>query len=131
MGKLIKSTGGLIAGAAVLALISMVGVAAYQMRASANAANELTLDPNQFLGETRQAYVVAQKHPDLLAQLHCYCGCEQHEGHHSLFDCFRTNHGAACAVCVAEAVAAGEYAEGGMPADQIREALHQRYGNGG
>lgn len=124
----------MLAGAAVLALILFAGVATYQLRAAAEAVgagNGITMDPNQYMGETRQAYVVAQKHPDLLAQLHCYCGCEQHEGHHNLLDCFRTNHGAGCAICVGEAVAAGEYFDGGMPADQIREALRQRYGSGG
>ncbi len=31
----------------------------------------LTLDPNQFVGEVKQAYQVAERDPALLAQLHC------------------------------------------------------------
>ncbi len=91
----------------------------------------LTLDPGQFQGDTKQAYLVAQQHPELLAQMHCYCGCEQHEGHKSLLDCFRTRHGAGCDTCVGEAVTAGKLADGGMPIDQIRDALRDRYSHGG
>jgi hypothetical protein len=91
----------------------------------------LTLDPGQFEGDTKQAYLVAQQHPELLAQMHCYCGCEQHEGHKNLLDCFRTRHGAGCDTCVAEAVTAGKLADAGMPVDQIRDALRDRYSHGG
>ena len=45
---------------------------------AANAAQErLTLDPNQFTGPVKQAYKVAEKNPALLAELHCYCGCDK------------------------------------------------------
>lgn len=91
----------------------------------------LTLDPGQFQGDTKQAYLVAQQHPELLAQMHCYCGCEQHEGHKNLLDCFRTRHGAGCDICVGEAVTAGKLADAGMPVDQIRDALRDRYSHGG
>jgi Protein of unknown function with PCYCGC motif len=122
---------GAIIGVIVLGLAALAGFAVYQVRASASAARaELTLDPNQFEGETRQAYLVAQQHPELLAQLHCYCGCEQHEGHKNLLDCFRTTHGAGCETCVGEAVLAGQLAEGGMPAAQIRAVLHDRFAHG-
>ena len=106
----------------------------YQMRASADptvASNSLTLNPELFQGETHDAYLVAQKHPELLAQLDCYCGCEQHEGHKNLLDCFRTNHGAGCATCTGEAVTAGQLFDNGTPVDQIREVLRQRYAHGG
>ena len=94
-------------------------------------AASLTLDPGQFQGDTKQAYIVAQQHPELLAQMHCYCGCEQHEGHKSLLDCFRDRHGAGCEICVGEAITAGKLADGGMPVDQIRDALRDRYSHGG
>ncbi len=115
-----------------MGLLIFMAAAVYELRAadSAATANSLTLDPNLFEGKTRQAYVVAQQHPDLLAQLHCYCGCEQHEGHKSLLDCFRTNHGAGCATCVGEAVMAGQLYDNGTPVDQILATLHERYANG-
>jgi hypothetical protein len=130
-----KSTGvaGLVAGVVVAGLLGLGGVIAYQMRSSADAAasNSLTLNPDLFVGETRAAYLVAQKHPDLLAQLDCYCGCEQHEGHKNLLDCFLSNHGATCATCTGEAVTAGQLYENGTPVEQIRAVLRQRYAHEG
>ncbi|HJU12111.1 MAG TPA: CYCXC family (seleno)protein [Candidatus Binataceae bacterium] len=123
----------LLAGTIVAALLGLMLVAVYQMRAAADAAssNSITLNPDLFQGETHAAYLVAQQHPDLLAQLDCYCGCEQHEGHKNLLDCFRTNHGATCATCTGEAVTAGQLSENGTPVDQIRATLSQRYAHGG
>lgn len=128
-----NSAAGLVAGVIVAALLVLAVVAVYQMRASADAAdsNGLTLNPELFQGETHDAYVVAQKHPELLAQLDCYCGCEQHEGHKNLLDCFRTNHAATCATCTGEAVTAGQLYENGTPVEQIRALLRQRYAHGG
>jgi hypothetical protein len=125
---------GLMAGIIVVALIGLAAVTIYQMRTAADAAtasNGITLNPELFQGETHDAYLVAQKHPELLAQLDCYCGCEQHEGHKNLLDCFRTNHAATCATCTGEAVTAGQLYENGTPVDQIREVLRQRYAHGG
>ncbi len=120
---------------AVVGLLLIVGAGVWQMRAAAApaaaTAPRLTLDPKEFTGDTRQAYTVAEKHPELLAQLDCYCGCEQHEGHKNLLDCFRTTHGAGCDICVGEAVTAGQMYESGTPVDQIRDALRTRYGHGG
>jgi hypothetical protein len=128
-----NGVGELIAGLMVAVLLLGTGVVVYQMRASADAAaasNGLTLNPELFQGETRDAYVVAQKHPDLLAQLDCYCGCQQHEGHKNLLDCYRSNHAASCATCTGEAVTAGQLYENGTPVEQIRELLRQRYAHG-
>jgi hypothetical protein len=122
---------GLVAGVIVIALLGLAGIAVYQMRASADAAsNGITLNPELFDGETRAAYLAAQRHPDLLVQLDCYCGCEQHEGHKNLLDCFRSNHGATCATCTGEAVTASQLFENGTPVEQIRAILRQRYANG-
>lgn len=116
-------------------LLLIVGAGVWQMHAAASPAaapaQRLTLDPAEFTGDTHEAYMVAEKHPELLAQLDCYCGCEQHDGHKNLLDCFRTTHGAGCDICVGEAVTAGEMYESGTPVDQIREALRARYGHGG
>ena len=123
-----------IIAAVVLGLMVIAGFGAWQVRATAGAnggATSLTQDPQLYEGDTRQAYVVARDHPELLAQLDCYCGCEQHEGHKNLLDCFRTNHGASCDICVGEAVTAGRMLAEGTPVDQIRDALRARYGHGG
>ncbi|HJU28005.1 MAG TPA: CYCXC family (seleno)protein [Candidatus Binataceae bacterium] len=134
MAKRPATRAGLIAGAIVTLFLLLAGAGLYQMRASADppeVSNGITLSPDNFEGDTRQAYLVAQQHPDLLAQFDCYCGCEQHEGHKNLLDCFRTNHGAGCATCVGEAVTAGRMFDQGAPVDQIRNALRERYGSGG
>jgi Protein of unknown function with PCYCGC motif len=134
MGRKSNGVTGLLVGVIAVALVGLAGLAIYQMRASADAAaasNDLTLNPELFEGETRAAYLVAQRHPELLAQLDCYCGCEQHEGHKNLLDCFRTNHGASCAMCTGEAVTAGQLYENGTPVEQIRMVLRQRYAHGG
>jgi Protein of unknown function with PCYCGC motif len=120
------------AGGAVIGLMALAALAVYQVRAGGSAsADGLTLDSNQFEGETRLAYEAARKHPELLAQLHCYCGCEQHQGHRNLCDCFRTDHAAECATCIGEAITAAGMYEGGSPVDQIADALRKQYGNGG
>lgn len=123
-------------GAVVIGLVVIVGFGAQRMRAAADsnaagASASLTQDPSLYEGETRQAYIVARDHPELLAQFDCYCGCEQNEGHKNLLDCFRTNHGASCDICTGEAVTAGKMVAQGTPIDQIRDALRARYGHGG
>jgi hypothetical protein len=125
-----KTRTGLLTSGAVALLVALAGAGVYRVNAAHSAAlvgDGLTLNPDQFQGATRQAYTVAQQHPELLAQLHCYCGCEQHDGHKSLLDCFRGTHGATCETCVGEAVTAGQLADNGMPVEQIRETLRQRY----
>jgi len=91
----------------------------------------LTLDPELFAGDVRKAYQVAQDEPALLAQLHCYCGCDKLLAHKALLDCFRDKHGATCAICIGEAVEAQQLAKQGMPIEQIRDALRARFARGG
>jgi Protein of unknown function with PCYCGC motif len=134
MAKTSKSRARWVIAAVVIGLLVIVGFGARQMRAAADATDSsasVTQNPALYHGETRQAYLVAREHPDLLAQLDCYCGCEQNEGHKNLLDCFRTNHGATCDICVGEAVTAGQMFAQGTPIDQIRQALRARYGHGG
>jgi hypothetical protein len=124
---------GLAVGLAVLTVAAAGALAAWRSAAkpAMAASASVTVDPAQFDGEAQKAYIVAREHPELLAQLDCYCGCEQHEGHKNLLDCFRTRHGAGCDTCIGEAVTAGKLAEDGMPVEQIREALRDRYAHGG
>ncbi|MFZ2063688.1 MAG: CYCXC family (seleno)protein [Candidatus Binatus sp.] len=90
----------------------------------------ITLDPQNFQGTVREAYEVAEKDPALLAQLHCYCGCDVTDGHKNLLDCFRDTHGSTCAICCGEARDAESMASRGMPIEQIRDALRARYAHG-
>ena len=90
----------------------------------------VTLDPKRFQGDVRQAYEVAERDPALLAQMHCYCGCDRQEGHKNLLDCFRDDHGSKCAICVGEARDADAMAARGVPIDEIRDTLRARYAGG-
>ena len=87
----------------------------------------VTLDPNQFMGPAKQAYQVAEKNPALLAQLHCYCGCDRIYGHQNLLDCYRGDHGSKCEICIGEALLAEQLSEQGSPVDQIRDAIRRHY----
>jgi hypothetical protein len=89
-----------------------------------------TLDPAGFQGEAKDAYEVARQNPALLAQLHCYCGCDKEFGHRNLLDCFRTDHGSHCAICTGEAIEAERLARRGMPVEQIRDALRAKFAHG-
>ncbi len=86
-----------------------------------------TPDPEQFAGSTKDAYRFARQNPALLAKLHCYCGCDQIDGHKNLLDCFRGYHGAWCDVGTSEALEAEILSASGNPADQIKEFLRQRF----
>ncbi len=95
---------------------------------AANAAQErLTLDPNQFTGPVKQAYMIAEKKPALLVELHCYCGCDKADGHQNLLDCYRGRHGATCEICTEEALLADRMSEQHSPIDQIRDAIRRRF----
>jgi hypothetical protein len=90
----------------------------------------ITLDPQNFQGNVREAYEVAARDPALLAQLHCYCGCDRTLGHKSLLDCFRNDHGSTCEICCGEALDAGAMSRRGVPVELIRDALRSRYAHG-
>jgi Protein of unknown function with PCYCGC motif len=90
----------------------------------------LTLDPQEFQGNVREAYEVAERDPALLSQLHCYCGCDKSLGHKSLLDCYRNDHASRCGICMGEARDAEPMARQGMSLEQIRDALRARYAHG-
>ncbi|MBA3767989.1 MAG: hypothetical protein H0W99_13605 [Acidobacteria bacterium] len=83
-----------------------------------------TLPPERFFGSARQAYQVAKEIPQTLAQLPCYCYCDETIGHKSLHSCYETDHSSQCAVCVNEALLAYRLQkEQGLNPAQIRERI--------
>lgn len=53
------------------------------------------LDPSLFTGMVREAYATAQKYPEILDQVYCYCSCDNPPlNHKSLLSCFTDQHGA-------------------------------------
>ncbi len=61
---------------------------------STHASQPATLSPELFSGAVREGYTIAQTIPDVLAGLHCYCGCDRSMGHGNLLDCFVDDHAA-------------------------------------
>jgi hypothetical protein len=88
-----------------------------------------TLPPESFKGLTREAYRAVGEIPQTIAQLPCYCHCDEGFGHKSLQSCFVDDHAAHCAVCVEEALAAYRLQRQGLSAAQIRERIISEYAN--
>ena len=138
MLKGIKGIAGLTAAAFLVVAIAYAGYMSSQSQpadgqlATGNAAARIrvTLDPQEFQGNARDAYKVAERNPALLAQLHCYCGCDKTDGHKNLLDCFRDKHGASCEICVDEAEEAQRLAQQGTAVEQIRDFLRERFAHG-
>ena len=61
---------------------------------STHAGLPATLSPDLFSGAVKEGYIIAQTIPDVLAGLHCYCGCDRSMGHGNLLDCFVDDHAA-------------------------------------
>jgi len=141
MIRKIKLPAAVVAGALLIASVSAIagsppadsasapGCCAARPASETEAAANLrkTLNPMQFTGEVREPYKVAQENPDLLAQLHCYCGCDRTNGHKNLLDCYRDHHGASCAICTSEALEAKKLFDQGASIETIQAALRARY----
>jgi Protein of unknown function with PCYCGC motif len=87
----------------------------------------ITLDPQAFAGEARDAYRIARERPELLSKLHCYCHCDVRLGHRNLLDCFRDDHAASCGICMGEAKDAEQMERHGTSVQEIRDTLRARY----
>jgi hypothetical protein len=66
---------------------------------------------------------------DVFSKIPCYCGCKG-VGHTSLKDCFLGEHGSFCDVCQYEALETYEMVQKGVPIEQIRSTIDERYGGG-
>lgn len=87
------------------------------------------LSAAQFTGKTRLAYAAVKEMPETIAQLPCYCHCDEGFGHKSLQTCFVDDHAAHCAVCVEEALLAYKLQkEERLNPTQIRERIIAQYG---
>ncbi|HEV2803134.1 MAG TPA: CYCXC family (seleno)protein [Pyrinomonadaceae bacterium] len=102
-------------------------------RFAATAADLKNLPPvlpaSQFTGMTRMAYAVVKEIPETIAQLPCYCHCDEGFGHKSLHTCFVDDHAAHCATCIEEALLAYRLQkEQKLTPTQIRERIIAEYG---
>lgn len=87
------------------------------------------LEPHHFdAGAVRQAYAIAQRIPDTLNQLYCWCGCIDRGLHRSALECFESRHGASCNICVGTAQVAWAMMErGDTDPASIQRELDRRY----
>jgi hypothetical protein len=87
-----------------------------------------TLPSEKFIGKTREAYKAVKAIPRTIAQLPCYCHCDEGFGHKSLYSCFEDDHAAHCAVCVDEALLAYRLEKDEkLKPEQIRERIIAQY----
>jgi hypothetical protein len=83
-----------------------------------------TMDPGEFANPVvKNAYALAAKTKKILYQQPCYCHCDRGHGHGSLLDCFTSNHGSMCNICVGEALYSYEQSRKGKTAAQIRDGI--------
>ncbi len=84
--------------------------------------------PLDYLQRILIAYRVARDHPEVLEKIACYCPCELY-GHTGVVDCYRSQHAAACATCLEEAVVAGQLIEqhGAHDPAAIAAQVNSRY----
>lgn len=87
-----------------------------------------TLPPEKFSGRQRAAYKAVKEIPQTIAQLPCYCYCDEGQGHKSLHSCFEDDHAAHCAVCIDEALLAYRLEKDQkLKPEQIRERIIAQY----
>ena len=83
-----------------------------------------TMDPKQFNDvATQNSYAMAAKIKNVLYQQPCFCYCDANDGHHSLLDCFVSDHAASCNICRMEGIFAYEQTRKGQTAAQIRKEI--------
>lgn len=87
-----------------------------------------TLAPDKFVGKTFAAYKAVREIPNTIAQLPCYCYCDQTHGHKSLHSCYENEHASGCAVCVDEVLMAYRLEkEKGLSPPEIRKVIIEKY----
>lgn len=97
-------------------------------QATPDAVNKV-LDPAGFADQrVRTAYEAAKKYAHVLEEIYCYCRCKENIGHRALVECFETDHGSNCDVCMNEAVIAARMTQEGRTPKEIQTAIDALYG---
>ncbi len=87
-----------------------------------------TLAPDKFTGKTFAAYKAVREIPNTIAQLPCYCYCDEAHGHKSLHSCYENEHASGCAVCVDEVLMAYQLEkQKGLKPSEIRKLIIEKY----
>jgi hypothetical protein len=72
---------------------------------------------------SKNSYAMAGRVRNVLFQQPCYCYCDRNDGHHSLYDCFLSDHASGCNTCRMEGIFAYEQTRKGETAPQIRKEI--------
>lgn len=74
-----------------------------------------------------EVYRLVAEVPQVVDGIYCYCNCEEHSGHYSLLDCYKSSHAAQCDVCLSEGAMAYRMHKDGKSLDAIRTAVDRLY----
>ena len=78
----------------------------------------------------KEAYAIAQRIPATMNHLYCWCGCIE-RGMRSALECFESNHGANCEICIRTAEIAWEMTQRGVTdPGAIQKAVDTEMGRG-
>ncbi len=139
-----KGNSTLIIGVVVVILLAGIGYAVLSGGGSSQdpaTTNQLKLPSFAYKDAmTLKAYTYATKHPEVLEQIPCYCGCGGHgsaasdgKAHRFLRDCFINDnwqyddHGSNCDTCLALASKTQDYLAAGKTLKEARELIDKEY----
>lgn len=74
-----------------------------------------------------RTYAMVAAIPRVIDGLYCHCECAEHSGHYSLLDCFASDHGARCDICLSEATIAYQMTLDGKDLAAVRREIDQRF----
>jgi hypothetical protein len=97
-------------------------------RAGISAAKVLTAAELKAHPDIVKVYAMAEEIPEVLDGIYCYCECSKHSGHYSLLECYESDHGANCDICLEEAELAYRMAKEGKTLTEIRAAIDAQFG---
>ncbi len=131
-----KGSNTLIIAAAGVILLAAIAYLAFNGSSSQNKQDTDIKFPDYVYTDALalNAYTYATKHPDVLEQIPCYCGCGGHSGHRFLRDCFihddwtYDEHARYCDVCIGEAMKVQNYLASGKTLKEARALIDQEYG---
>lgn len=130
-----KAGPAMVVGALAVASVIVWGatrdaVAAHHPEPHPHASAEHVVEPERYAGYPRIAEVYRQAAaiPHVLDGLYCHCECSKHANHRSLLECFESDHGANCDVCLLEAELAYRMTRDGKNLNEIRAAIDGLYG---
>ena len=85
-----------------------------------------TQDDVEFWKEPARAQAAAAAE-HVLEEIYCYCRCKENIGHRALVECFESDHGSHCDVCMNEAVIAAKMTQEGKTPKEIQQAIDAYY----